>query len=310
MAPPHLPLARLVAVLTSIGTIAFTPIAAAVDIFLVTNTNDSGAGSLRQALLAAQVDPGPDEDRIVFNIAGGGTKTILPLSQLPTLQGEPITIDGLTQGDSDCTSWPPTLRVEIRGTVAGAADGLRAVGSGHVIQGLVIGGFAGDGIQLVGVAANGDHWIRCNFIGTTPAGNAARPNAQGVFLDNTVGVRVGGDAVSDRNLISGNENSGVSVVGDDNEVQGNFVGTDASATIAIANETGIRVAAGFGNQIGGPFGVGGNVVAGNLEAGIELTGAPTTNTLVVGNWIGVNSALAPNTPTTSASSWETLPPAI
>src|SRR5580765_1806840 len=53
--------------------------------FTVINTNDSGAGSLRQAILDANTNAGADT--IAFNIGGGGVQTISPLSQLPTLTG-------------------------------------------------------------------------------------------------------------------------------------------------------------------------------------------------------------------------------
>src|SRR5262249_29821477 len=66
--------------------------------FLVTNTNDSGTGSLRQAILDANATTnlagGPDV--IQFNISGSGVQTISPSSQLPTIT-DPVLIDGYTQ---------------------------------------------------------------------------------------------------------------------------------------------------------------------------------------------------------------------
>ena len=58
----------VIALLTSI------PVAAAT--FSVTNTNDSGAGSLRQAILGANATPGGDS--IEFDIPGSGVHTITP----------------------------------------------------------------------------------------------------------------------------------------------------------------------------------------------------------------------------------------
>ncbi len=51
------------------------------DTFTVTNTNDSGIGSLRQAILDANASVGLDT--VVFNIPGAGPHTIQPLAQLP-----------------------------------------------------------------------------------------------------------------------------------------------------------------------------------------------------------------------------------
>ncbi len=48
-------------------------------IITVTNTNDSGPGSLRQAILDANANPG--QDMIAFNIPGIGPFTISPLAQ-------------------------------------------------------------------------------------------------------------------------------------------------------------------------------------------------------------------------------------
>src|SRR5262245_27768694 len=65
--------------------------------FTVVNTNDTGAGSLRQAILDANAQAnvgGPD--RVEFNIPGSGVHTITPLSALPDIT-DPGTIDGYTQ---------------------------------------------------------------------------------------------------------------------------------------------------------------------------------------------------------------------
>src|SRR5438445_13879696 len=51
--------------------------------FTVINTNDSGAGSLRQALLQANAQTG--SDTIKFTIPGGGVHTITPTSGLPII---------------------------------------------------------------------------------------------------------------------------------------------------------------------------------------------------------------------------------
>ena len=55
--------------------------------FTVTNTNDSGPGSLRQAILDANANSGPDT--IAFNITGSGVHTISPASALPAISCRP-----------------------------------------------------------------------------------------------------------------------------------------------------------------------------------------------------------------------------
>ena len=64
------------------------------NIFTVTNNNDSGAGSLRQAITDANNHAGADT--IEFNISGGGVHTITLASALPSVT-DPAVIDGSTQ---------------------------------------------------------------------------------------------------------------------------------------------------------------------------------------------------------------------
>src|SRR6266446_4509359 len=80
-------------ILPVLATILFVSPAIA-NTFTVTNTSDSGVGSLRQAILDANASSGPDT--IAFNIPGSGVKTITPATTLPAIT-EQVTIDGYTQ---------------------------------------------------------------------------------------------------------------------------------------------------------------------------------------------------------------------
>ena len=64
--------------------------------WVVTNTNDSGPGSLRQAILNANLSNSAPPDTIKFNIPGTGPFLISPLSALPTIT-HPTIIDGYTE---------------------------------------------------------------------------------------------------------------------------------------------------------------------------------------------------------------------
>jgi hypothetical protein len=98
--------------------------------FTVTNTNDSGAGSLRQAILSANTNV--SADLIVFNIPGAGPHTITPTSALPEII-DPVTIDGTTQ-----PGFMGTPIIELNGTSAGEnANGL-VVNTDSVVRGLII----------------------------------------------------------------------------------------------------------------------------------------------------------------------------
>ncbi|MCH7756255.1 hypothetical protein IH970_14180, partial [candidate division KSB1 bacterium] len=123
------------------------------DVFAITNTNDSGSGSLRQAILDANANPGKDE--IVFNIPGAGPHTVQPTSALPTIT-DAVNIDGLTQPGASCNSWPPTLQIELDGTNAGNTSGLSISAGNSGVRGLVINRFLGNGIDLgIDLGSNG-----------------------------------------------------------------------------------------------------------------------------------------------------------
>ncbi len=90
--------------------------------FVVTNTNDSGAGSLRQAILDANVSDG--DALITFNIPGPGPHTITPLTPLPAANvGEPVPpdfgtviIDGTSQ-----PGFAGSPVVELSGAIVGTS---------------------------------------------------------------------------------------------------------------------------------------------------------------------------------------------
>ncbi len=261
----------------------------------VTNTADSGAGSLRQAMLDSNASLGV-LDTIAFNIPGTGVHTIAPLSALPTIL-DPVIIDGYTQpGSSPNTNATgglnTVLKIELNGTSAGISNGLTtmAVG-GNTIRGLAINRFSIQGIALSSTANN---VIEGNFIGTNVTGTAASPNAQsGIYSHGSNNV-FGGLTPSARNLLSGNTARGIDInpgdggTASDNLVQGNLIGTDLTGTTALGNALlGVNIAPGAsGNIIGGTVAGVGNIISGNGGVGIELDGA---NNFVQGNFIGTDS---------------------
>jgi hypothetical protein len=80
-----------------------------------------------------------------------------------------------------------------------------------------------------------------------------------------------------------------SVAADNNVVQGNFFGTDATGELDLGNGGyGIFVSQGETNQIGGFTAGAGNVISGNNSVGVVVANA--NGTQVVGNTIGTNLA--------------------
>ena len=255
--------------------------------FTVTNTNDSGAGSLRQAIISANSSAGADQ--ISFNIPGAGTQTITLFSPLPLVTGA-VTIDGTTQSPGSST--PP---IELNGTSAGAGiKALTIAGGNSTVRGLAINRFNGTAIELTG---GGSDIVEGNYIGTNAAGNAGQGNNEvAVLISSGTGHRIGGTTAAARNVLSANTGQGVLVLGPtmSNLVQGNYIGTDATGAIDLGNlSDGVTMLSGASNVIncivGGTTAGAGNVISGNGGVGIQFIGIGTNN-LVQGNLIGTNAS--------------------
>src|SRR5262252_4163701 len=97
--------------------------------FVVVSTNDSGPGSLRQAILNANGNPG---STIAFAIPGFGAHTIAPISSLPTVTAS-VVLDATTQ-----PGYFGTPIITLDGSLAGlGANGLVISAGNSVVKGLV-----------------------------------------------------------------------------------------------------------------------------------------------------------------------------
>ena len=244
--------------------------------FTVTSTADSGAGSLRQAIIQANNNPGSDTIR--FSIAGAGVKTIAPLSDLPTIT-DTLTIDGTSQ-----PGYAGKPLIQISGN-ANRYAGLWIRGNNSVVTGLCINGFPNSGVRIEGCTGV---TIRSNYIGTDPTGSVSRPNGIGVLTGGVSATTIGG-GVGDGNLISGNALYGVLMSNSNSVViAANRIGTDAAGAAAVPNAVfGIHSIGSSDIRIGMPGS--GNVISGNGAAGIFFEGyyyvAPAKGQ-VVANLIG------------------------
>ena len=263
--------------------------------FTVTNVNDDGPGSLRQAILDSNTSAGLNT--ISFSLSGAAPYVINVQSLLPAITN-PVVLDGRSQ-----TGYAGTPLVAIDGGGL-TGDGLILdLGSdGSTIEGLDIAnfqtstGFDGAGIRIF----SDNNIIQANFLGTDPTGTSAGPgNYFGVFLDGASHNTVGGAAALG-NLISGNGFGGVLIYDDaqpaqQNLVIGNKIGTDVTGTVAIPNAYtgdgghGIDIYA-SGNTIGGIGAGEGNLISGNAAAGISLSQAATSpsENVIQSNYIGTD----------------------
>ncbi|WP_184306547.1 PA14 domain-containing protein, partial [Aporhodopirellula rubra] len=188
---------------------------------VVDGTCDDGLGNctLREAILEANANPGIK--RINFAIPGPGPHVISLASDLPTIT-DAVIIDGTTEPD-----YSGTPVVQIDGSSA-VTDGLRLAAGDSTIKGLAITNFPSNGILVL----SDNNTIEGNYIGTDTSGAVDAGNGQnGIFVNNASGNLIGGLGTEGHNVISGNDQFGVYLLGVDstgNTVQGNHIGTDAT----------------------------------------------------------------------------------
>lgn len=142
-----------------------------------------------------------------------------------------------------------------------------------------------------------------NYIGTSADGTADVGNNDSGVIITADGVTVGGTTASARNIISGNNSTGVifadaRLAHTGNRLQGNYIGVAVDGTTALPNGTLAGVSAvsiGADNvQIGGIGGFsglagGGNLISGSKGYGIELLETASGN-VIQGNYIGTNAS--------------------
>lgn len=273
--------------LLSLAVVLFSVASASADTFIVTNTNDSGPGSLRQAISNANAHPnGSNADAISFSITGSGIHTVPLASALPDIT-EAVLIDGWTQ-----PGFNGAPLIELTATPGLTADGLRIIGGSTIIRGFVINGFR-YGIYM----SNGGNTVQGCYIGTNNTATMVASNDYGIFSDATSNNLIGGTTAAARNIISGNHFSGVcfsapnpsNIQTTGNVIQGNYVGTDVSGTLALPNCTTAGSTAGIflisnNAKIGGLEPGAGNLVSGNAAYGVSATGS---GILFAGNRVGV-----------------------
>ena len=222
---------------------------------------------------------------------GTGSFTIQPTSALPDIDAG-VSIDGTSQ-----PGFAGMPIIVVNGDLAGSSyiAGLVLSGNNSSIRGLIVNGFSGDGIDIAGT----NDFIVGNWIGLDETGGGADANgATGIGVGGSSDV-IGGTTAADRNVISGNYASGIFIGSANNVVEGNYIGVDATGTVVIPNDvnpnthtyTGQGVfiygSGATDNTIGGTASGAGNIIAGNADSGVGISGYASDN-IVEGNWIGTN----------------------
>ena len=292
----------------------------------VINTNDSGQGSFRQAILNANllsnaglaqpdstygVDSSVVKEVIVFNIpatgdtlgradiCGGTSCKITVNTQLPAISA-PTIIDGTTQPNY-VVGTPGVPKIHLSPVSGLDAIGLKLAYNApdSTVRGLAMTGFKTSTMNRA-INVEGERVIvESNYIGLKPDGTADA-NGYGILLEYTQSAVIGGATAAKRNIISGNKHFGIGydTGASGGTIQNNFIGTNPAGTAAVANGGGIDLESANNTKVLD------NVIAGNTGDGIQLgftsaSSITTTGYTIQGNRIGVGingEALGNNAP--------------
>ncbi|MGA9334731.1 MAG: right-handed parallel beta-helix repeat-containing protein, partial [Rudaea sp.] len=269
----------------------------------VTNTNDSGAGSLRAAINSANANVSSGA-LITFDIGSGcGPHVITLNSNLPAIAA-PMLINGYSQtGASE-----NTLDTGDNASICVILE----AGNSAVDDGLYVSSFAGDSVQAVvqGLAFSGfsyaaidfaggsGHGIAGNHFGGNVNGHALQANGVDIELEkNAHDAIIGGADAAERNIIGDAADVGIllgnGVVGQpytgtyNNQVINNYIGvgwnqnTNSYSNRANAH-AGVRIYS-RDNTLSG------NLIGNNGYGGVEIDGGTATGNLLSGNFIGADA---------------------
>lgn len=168
-------------------------------------------------------------------------------------------------------------------TIGGTLPGQRNVISGNTVAGIAIAVDTSNG-------AGGGNRVRGNYIGTDSSGTQGKPNQNGIEVLVGHDITIGGSTPAERNLISGNTDSGIltGIYARDVTIQGNYIGTDVSGSAALGNRDGVTLGPGSKRCL-----VQDNRISSNTGSGVVITGfigdsTISTAHLISGNEITLN----------------------
>ena len=258
-------------------------------------TDITGSVALGNAYAGVDVqsnDPGSGNNLIAGNLISGNTAqggvggVVVNQSNGVTIQGNLIGTNAvgtaaLPNSTGILVVGSQDANITIGGPSAPGSGPLTGVG--NLVSGNLGTGIAFDNtVNTIGVYGN--------WVGTDITGTVALPNQGRGITVSSNNVVIGGVGLG--NVISGNHADGLSIDdGSGNVVQSNLIGTNPAGTAAIANQgQGVLIdQASTGNTIGGTAAGTGNVISGNVSAGVNIQGSGTTGNVVEGNTISHNT---------------------
>jgi hypothetical protein len=233
----------------------------------------NGASGVRIQTGASTNTVGGQTSAFESNLLSGNTVAGV---EIASSNGNSVKGNAIGTDPAGAVAVPNGDGVIMSGTSSGNQVGSTTLGEGNLIS-----GNSGDGVSIAGSS----NTVLGNLIGTTLSGTSSLGNGVisgirgGVFIAGSSNT-VGGTTVAARNVISGNELYGVSVLGGNgNVIDGNYIGVDAYGEGLLGNN-------GWGVSVYGtgtsPATVGtsaaGNVIAGNVYDGVALNGGGSAST--------------------------------
>ncbi len=265
----------------------------------VTNTNDAGLGSLRQAIIDSNGSAGV-LDTINFNLSG----TITLATDLEVIF-DPVIIDGSTAPDNlvgadiVLSAVGRAYCIQFNG---GAGSVIKGIGCTGAANGLIIGPNL-SGMTVGGTGARDiNEWNNCTSAGIQIDGGdnvtliqnniglLGGNQGSGLDIKNTAtGIIVGGLLASQRNIIVNSTLNGINIQSASVTVSGNWIGTGTGSNDLGNAQNGIFIGTSVTNTtIGGLDGTAGNIISGNNQNGISISQSP--GIFVKNNFIGTTSA--------------------
>ncbi|MEM7391963.1 MAG: hypothetical protein AAF492_06400, partial [Verrucomicrobiota bacterium] len=212
-------------------------------------------------------------------------------------------LDGLRfdrQSAADVLVQANYIGTDLTGTrdLGNLGDGIRqdradriTIGGPGIHEGNLISGNGGVGVSLSPFV--GSDVVQGNRIGTDITGLAALPNGNGGLLLSLSSLnRIGGRKPGEGNLIAGNTGAGVTITGGANDrrniLYGNWIGVDRTGLTALPNTgPGLVIIGSAENVIGDNFEGAGNIISGNGDHAMSMSGTTANGNRIKGNYIGV-----------------------
>ena len=253
-----------------------------------------GTVALANALSGVAIGSGASNNTVGGSVAGSGdvisgnTGDGVYISDLGTNENV-VEGDIIGTGGGGMRAVPNYDGVVIQN---GAAD--NTIGGTSAAARDLISGNTEDGVHIVDSGTQGNV-VEGDYIGLAVGGSTAVGNgASGVAIfagasNNTIG----GTAAGSGDVISGTVGDGLYITGggtNANVVEGSYIGTDYTGTIAVHNNVGVYIGGGAtNNTIGGTSSSARDVISGNTAYGVQLFNVGTAGNVVEGDYIGLAS---------------------